>query len=106
LTVMADPDGGTFIEIPKVFTDDEFLKAKFKHVTDPIVQDFWTGEMAQTDQHSKSEMLGWFASKFGAFANNEIMRNIIGQKHSAFQLRELMDQGKIIFVNLSKGLLV
>lgn len=105
LTVMADPEGGTFIEIPKVFTDDEFLKAKFKHVTDPIVQDFWTGEMAQTDQHSKSEMLGWFASKFGAFANNEIMRNIIGQKHSAFQLRELMDQGKIIFVNLSKGLL-
>lgn len=105
LTVMADPNGGTFIEIPKVFTDDEFLKAKFKYVTDPIVQDFWTGEMAQTDQHSKSEMLGWFASKFGAFANNEIMRNIIGQKHSAFNLRELMDDGKIIFVNLSKGLL-
>lgn len=105
LTVMADPNGGTFIEIPKVFTDDEFLKAKFKHVTDPIVQDFWTGEMAQTDAHTKSEMLGWFVSKFGAFANNEIMRNIIGQKHSAFNLREIMDDGKIIFVNLSKGLL-
>lgn len=105
LTVMADPNGGTFIEIPKVFTDDEFLKAKFKHVTDPVVQDFWTGEMAQTDQHSKSEMLGWFVSKFGAFANNEIMRDIIGQKHSAFDLRKIMDEGKILFVNLSKGLL-
>lgn len=105
LTVMADPDGGTFIEIPKVFTDDEYLKKKFKFVKDPVIQDFWTGEMAQTDAHSKSEMLGWFVSKFGAFANNEIMRNIVGQKHSSFDLREMMDQGKILFVNLSKGLL-
>ncbi len=105
LTVMADPEGGTFIEIPKVFTDDEYLKKKFKHVTDPVIQDFWTGEMAQTDQHSKSEMLGWFVSKFGAFANNEIMRNIVGQKKSAFDLREMMDDGKILFINLSKGLL-
>ncbi len=105
LTVMADPEGGTFIEIPKVFIDDEYLKKKFKHVTDPVIQDFWTGEMAQTDQHSKSEMLGWFVSKFGAFANNEIMRNIVGQKKSAFDLREMMDDGKIVFINLSKGLL-
>jgi type IV secretory pathway TraG/TraD family ATPase VirD4 len=105
LTVMADPEGGTFIEIPKVFTDDEYLKKKFKYLTDPVIQDFWTGEMAQTDAHSKSEMLGWFASKFGAFANNEIMRNIVGQKKSAFDLREIMDEGKLLFVNLSKGLL-
>lgn len=105
LTVMADPEGGTFIEIPKVFTDDEYLKKKFKFVKDPVIQDFWTGEMAQTDAHSKSEMLGWFVSKFGAFANNEIMRNIVGQKKSAFDLRNIMDDGKILFVNLSKGLL-
>lgn len=105
LTVMADPEGGTFIEIPKVFTDDEYLKKKFKFVKDPVIQDFWTGEMAQTDAHSKSEMLGWFVSKFGAFANNEIMRNIVGQKKSAFDLRSIMDEGKILFVNLSKGLL-
>lgn len=105
LTVMADPEGGTFIEIPKVFTDDEYLKKKFKHLTDPVIQDFWTGEMAQTDAHSKSEMLGWFASKFGAFANNETMRNIVGQKKSAFDLRDIMDSGKLLFVNLSKGLL-
>jgi len=105
LTAMADPEGGTFIEIPKLFTDDEYLKKKFKHLTDPVIQDFWTGEMAQTDAHSKSEMLGWFVSKFGAFSNNEIMRNIVGQKKSAFNLREMMDEGKILFVNLSKGLL-
>jgi len=105
LTVMADPEGGTFLEIPKVFTDDEFLKKKFKHLTDPTVQSFWTGEMAQTDQRSKSDMLGYFASKFGAMANNEMLRNIIGQKHSALNFREVMDTNKILIVNLSKGLM-
>lgn len=105
LTVMADPEGGTFIEIPKVFTDDEYLKKKFKYLTDPTVQDFWTGEMAQTDAHSKSEMLGWFVSKFGAFANNAMLRNVIGQKQSAFNFRQIMDTNKILVANLSKGLL-
>jgi len=105
LTVMADPEGGTFIEIPKVFTDNDYIKQKFKYVTDPTVQDFWTKEMAQTSDYHKSEMLGWFVSKFGAFASNEIMRNIIGQKQSAFNLRDVMDDGKILLVNLSKGLL-
>ena len=105
LTVMADPEGGTFIEIPKVFTDDEYLKKKFKHVTDPTIQDFWIGQMSQTDAHSKSEMLGYFASKFGAIANNEMLRNIVGQKKSALNFRDIMDNRKILIVNLSKGLM-
>ncbi len=105
LTVMSDPEGGTLIEVPKLFTNDDYLKQKFRHVKDPIVQEFWTGQMAQTSEHSKSEMLGYFTSKFGDFANNEIMRNIIGQKHSSFNLREIMDNRKILLVNLSKGLL-
>lgn len=105
LTVMSDPEGGTLIEVPKLFTNDDYLKQKFRNVKDPIVQEFWTGQMAQTSEHSKSEMLGYFTSKFGDFANNEIMRNIIGQKHSSFNLREIMDNRKILFVNLSKGLL-
>lgn len=105
LTVMADPEGGTFIEIPKVFTDDEFLKKKFKHVTDPTVQDFWIGEMGQTNAHSKSEMLGYFASKFGAVAQNEMLRNIMGQKKSSLNFRDVMDNNKILIVNLSKGMM-
>jgi hypothetical protein len=103
LTLMADPNGATFIEIPKVFTDTEYLKLKFKHLKDPTVIDFWTKEMGQTSDYHKSEMLGWFVSKFGAFQNNEMMRNIIGQTKSAFNLREIMDHKKILIVNLSKG---
>ena len=103
LTLMSDPGGSTFLEIPKVFTDTNFLRQKFKYVSDPTVVDFWTKEMAQTSDYHKSEMLGWFVSKFGAFTSNEIMRNILGQPKSAFNLREVMDQKKILIINLSKG---
>lgn len=104
LTLMSDPAGATFIEIPKIFTDNDYLKQKFKYVTDPIVQDFWIKEMGQTSDYHKSEMLGWFNSKFGAFAQNEILRNIIGQPKSSLDLRKIMDEGKILIVNLSKGM--
>jgi hypothetical protein len=103
LTLMSDPNGSTFIEIPKVFTDTEYLKQKFKYLKDPTVIDFWTKEMGQTSDYHKSEMLGWFVSKFGAFQNNEMMRNIIGQTKSSFNLRDVMDNKKILIVNLSKG---
>jgi hypothetical protein len=103
LTLMADPNGASFIEIPKVFTDSAYLKNKFKYLTDPTVIDFWTKEMGQTSDYHKSEMLGFFVSKFGAFQSNEMMRNIIGQTHSAFNLREVMDNKKILIVNLGKG---
>ncbi|MEI7818621.1 MAG: DUF87 domain-containing protein, partial [bacterium] len=103
LTVMADPAGATFLEIPKPFLDDDFLKAKFKYVTDVTVQDFWINEMGQTSERDKSEMLGYFVSKWGAFQSNSVMRNIMGQHKSAFDFSKVMDEGKILIVNLSKG---
>jgi hypothetical protein len=103
LTVMADPAGGTFIDIPNVFQDNQYMRDKLKHVTDQTVLDFWNKEMAATSDYHKSEVLGWFVSKFGAFRANEMMRNIIGQTKSAFDLRDIMDNKKILIVNLSKG---
>ncbi len=103
LTLMADPEGATFIDIPKVFTDNKYAKQKLKHVKDQTVLDFWNKEMAQTSDYHKSEVLGWFVSKFGAFLSNEMMRNIIGQNKSGINLREIMDNKKILLVNLSKG---
>ncbi|EDK72741.1 hypothetical protein TM7_0095 [candidate division TM7 genomosp. GTL1] len=103
LTIMSDPGGSSFIDIPQVFNDEAFAKQKIKHVTDQTVLDFWNKEMAQTSDYHKSEVLGWFVSKFGAFLSNEMMRNIIGQTRSGFNLREIMDDKKILLVNLSKG---
>ena len=103
LTIMADPQGATFIDIPNVFQDSRYMRHKLQHVRDQTVLDFWNKEMAQTSDYHKSEVLGWFVSKFGAFRSNEMMRNIIGQTKSSFDLRQIMDEGKILVVNLSKG---
>jgi hypothetical protein len=103
LALMADPAGGTFIEVPRIFTDDQFLAEKLRYVTDPVVRNFWINEMSQTSDYHKSEMLGWFVGKFGAFMTNMTMRNILGQVESSINFRQIMDEGKILLVNLSKG---
>jgi hypothetical protein len=104
LAIMADPGGGTFIDIPKLFRDNEFVEQKLKYVTDLNVLEFWRKEMPQFQRSSEfGDVVSWFVSKFGAFLSNEMMRNIIGQTKSAFNLREVMDNNKILLVNLSRG---
>lgn len=105
LALMADPKGGTFIDIPRVFTDDAFMAEKLKYVKDPVVQNFFVNEMGQTSDYHKSEMLGWFVGKFGAFMTNTTMRNILGQTSSAVNFNEIMDNKKILIVRLSKGVI-
>jgi hypothetical protein len=107
-TVMAGPDpnvtGGTLIDMPKLFNDKEYVAQKLQYVKDQVVLDFWQKEMPASERSNDfGEVKSWFVSKFGAFLSNEMMRNIIGQKKSAFNLREVMDQKKIMLVNLSKG---
>src|SRR5665213_1191382 len=104
LTVMADPAGGTFIDIPKLFRDPMFVKQKLQYVTDQNVLEFWQKEIPQSQRSNEfGEVTSWFVSKFGAFLSNEMMRNIIGQTKSAFDLRDIMDNKKVLLVNLSKG---
>jgi hypothetical protein len=104
LAVMAGPEGGTFIDIPKLFRDPEYVKQQMKHVTDQTVLDFWQKEMPQLQRSNEAgDIISWFVSKFGAFLSNSMMRNIIGQTKSAIDLREIMDNKKILLVNLSKG---
>jgi len=104
LTLMANPDGGTLIDIPRLFTDPDFEKDRVKYVTDPVVRSFWEKQMAKTADFHKSEMLNYFTSKFGRFMTNDMMRNIIGQTKSSFDFREIMDNKKILICNLSKGM--
>ena len=104
LLLMADPEGGTFIDIPKLLVDQEFMKSKLKYVTDPTVLEFWTKEWPASQKSSEAgELVSWVASKFGPFLSNDAMRNIIGQTKSGFNLRDIMDNRKILIVNLSKG---
>jgi hypothetical protein len=104
LTVMADPAGGTFIDIPKLFRDPKYVQQKLQYIHDQNVVEFWQKEMPQSQRSNEfGEVVSWFVSKFGAFLSNEMMRNIIGQTKSAFDLRDIMDNKKILLVNLSKG---
>ena len=103
LTVMSIPGGGTLIDIPRLFTDDGFREYAVSFVTDPVVLAFWNQQMAKMADFHKSEMLNYFSSKFGRFMTNDLVRNVIGQPKSAFNIRNIMDEGKIFLVNLSKG---
>ncbi|PIS07644.1 hypothetical protein COT78_03015 [Candidatus Berkelbacteria bacterium CG10_big_fil_rev_8_21_14_0_10_43_13] len=105
LTLMSHPEGGTIIDIPRLFTDPEYEKSRVKYVTDPVVKSFWEKQMAKTADFHKSEMLNYFTSKFGRFMTNDMMRNILGQTKSSFDFRDIMDNKKILICNLSKGLI-
>ena len=104
LTIMGKP-GTTFIEMVRILTDQKYVDELLPFVKDPIVRRYWTDQMAQTSDFHKSEVLDYIVSKFGKFITNKTMRNIIGQSESAFNLRKVMDEQKILLCNLSKGIL-
>lgn len=105
LTLMEGDEGnrGTIAEIPRMFSDTIFQKKRVALVQDPVVRSFWEKEMAKTADFHKSEMLGYIISKVGRFVENAMMRNIIGQEHSGFDVADIMDNQKILLINLSKG---
>lgn len=104
LTLMEDKDeGATLIDVPRIFTDEEFMKYKVSKVTNPVVRSFWEHEYAHTGAREREEMIPYFSAKFGPFITNSIMRNTIGQTKSAFNIRKVMDEQKILLINLSKG---
>lgn len=102
LTVMYEP-GSTFVEVVRVLTDSSFVQELLPKVQDPIIRRYWTDQIAQTADFHKSEVLDYIVSKFGRFVTNKLMRNIIGQSQSSFDFRTVMDKGKVLLINLSKG---
>ncbi len=104
LLLMSDPAGATFIDIPRCFTDPEFVKEKLQYVTDRAVYDYWTKEFpASQKSNDAGEVITWMVSKWSPFIANTMMKNVMGQVKSGFNIREIMDQQKILLVNLSKG---
>jgi hypothetical protein len=102
LTVMAEP-GSTFVEVVRCLTDSKFVQELLPKVKDPMVRRYWTDQIAQTNDFHKSEVLDYIVSKFGRFVTNKMIRNIIGQSQSSFDFRKVMDEGKILLINVAKG---
>ena len=103
LTVMQAIPGGTFVDVMQVMQRSDFLMQLLPKVWDPVVRRYWTDQIAQTSDFHKSEVLDYTVSKFGRFVTNKMMRNIIGQSRSAFDFRRIMDEGKILLIDLAKG---
>ncbi|MDP3917566.1 MAG: type IV secretion system DNA-binding domain-containing protein [Candidatus Woesebacteria bacterium] len=102
LTIMSEP-GATFVELMRVLTDARYVQELLPKVTDPIIRRYWTDQIAQTSDFHKSEVLDYIVSKFGRFVTNKMIRNIIGQSTSSFSFRDVMDNRKILLINLAKG---
>lgn len=103
LTAMSKKDS-TLIEVVRILQDEDWVMSYWLPlIQDELVKRYWTDQVAKTDKKTKSESLTYFISKFDKFTTNLAIRNIIGQSRSSFDFREVMDNGKILIVNLSKG---
>ena len=100
LTAMSLPDS-TFIELLLLLTNDEFRGRVVAKVHDPILTQFWAD--LPRSQRERYELISSTLNKISPFITDRSMRNIIGQSHNTIDLRKVMDEGKILFVNLSKG---
>ncbi|NTW15279.1 MAG: type IV secretion system DNA-binding domain-containing protein [Candidatus Moranbacteria bacterium] len=105
LLIMEHPESGsTLMEISRVLADEDFRRMKLSHCANPIVRDFWTKEAEKAGgEAALANMVPYITSKLTAFISNDIMRPIIAQQESGVDFRKVMDEGKILLVNLSKG---
>ena len=105
LLIMDDPDSGsTLLEVPKVLADEEFRKYKLSKTSNTVVKDFWEKEAEKAGgEAALANIVPYITSKTNIFLANDIMRPIICQQKSAFDFRKVMDEKKILLVNLAKG---
>ncbi len=106
LLIMSDPaSGSTLMEIPKVLADAQFRNMKLARCTDPTVVDFWRKEAEKAGGDAAlANVVPYVTSKLTSFISNDMMRPIIGQQNSSFNLRDIMDSSKILLVSLPKGI--
>ena len=102
--VMEHPESGsTLLEIGRVLADKEFRDMKLSHCKNPIITQFWKGAEQTTGDQSLANFVPYITSKFDNFISNDIMRPVVLQEKSVFNFRDIMDNKKILLVNLSKG---
>ena len=103
LALIEYPDT-TLLSVNRLFSDKNYRKQVVDYIKDPAVKSFWTEEFANYTDRFAAEALPAIQNKIGQFTGNPLIRNIIGQPHSSFDIRKIMDEKKILIMNLSKGL--
>lgn len=103
LALLEYPDA-TLLGVNRMYTDKTYRQKVVDNVKDPVVKDFWTKEFANYGDRYTQEATPAIQNKIGQFTGNPLIRNIIGQSKSSFDIRTMMDEKKILIMNLSKGL--
>jgi len=103
LAALLEFPGATLLGVNRMYIDKEYRKNVVKSITDPSVRSFWVDEYSKYTDRYTQEATPAIQNKIGQFAANALVRNIIGQERSAFDIRQIMDNKKIFIVNLSKG---
>lgn len=105
LLALLDYPNSTMLDVTRMLTDKKFRANVINYIDDPVVKNFWVTEFAAWNDKFASEAVAPVLNKVGAFTANPMIRNIIGQPKSTFNIRQIMDEGKILVVNLSRGLM-
>ena len=103
ILALLECDGTTLLGVNRMMADAEYRKKIVEKVTDPVVKAFWTQEFARYNQRYEVEATAAIQNKIGQFISAPLIRNIIGQVRTAIDMRKVMDEGKILIANLSKG---
>ena len=105
LLVLIEYPDTTLLSVNRLFSDKEYRRKVVEHCQDPAVKSFWVDEFANYTERFAAEALPAIQNKVGQFTGNPLIRNVIGQTKSSFDLRKIMDEKKILIMNLSKGLI-
>jgi len=103
LLALLETPGSTLLGVNRMLADKDYRKKIVDNVKDPSVKSFWVDEFAKYTDRFAAEATPAIQNKIGQFTSNPLIRNIIGQPKSSFDLRKMIDQNKIIIINLSKG---
>ncbi len=103
ILAILDYPGSTLLGVVRILSDKAFRKKVVSNIKDPVVKSFWEKEFASYADKFASEAVSPIQNKVGQFLSTAFMRNIIGQVSSALDMRKIMDEGKILIMNLSKG---
>jgi hypothetical protein len=103
LLALLEYPGATLLGVNKMLSDKAYRKKVVDNVSDPAVKSFWVDEFAKYTERFAAEATPAIQNKIGQFTSNPLIRNIIGQPKSSFDIRKMMDERKIMIVNLSKG---
>ena len=103
LLALLEQKNATLLGVLKILTDDKYREKAVYKIQDPVVKNFWLNEFAKFNSRYRQEAISPILNKVGQFLSTEVIRNILGQPKSSINLRQIMDNKKILIVNVSKG---